>query len=258
MAGQGLRTVGIAFKDLTEDEMEKLNELDENENPVLEKNELNLIGIFGICDPPRDEVPDTIQALKNAQIKVKMITGDIPTTALAIARRAGIADENSITMTGDKFRNEVGSSARLEGKNMKNDIVANFENFIRIIDHLDVLARIAPAEKYTLVTGLKQMGSTVAVVGDGANDEPAIKKANIGFAMGIAGNELAKSAADIILLDNNLGSILKAAKWGRSINDNVKKFIQFQLTVNLVAVTLAIVGAFTIKQSPLSATQLLW
>ncbi|CAG9336020.1 unnamed protein product [Blepharisma stoltei] len=274
MAGQGLRTLGIAFKDLTEDDMENLKAVDKSGVPVLEKKGLNLIGIFGIYDPPRPEVPAAIQACKTAQIKVRMVTGDNPITALAIARSIGIADDNSIAMIGEDFRKEVGgvvceecktelcdcprNSKNAGDKKVRNDVVGNFENFTKIIGHLDVLARSQPEDKYTLVTGLKQMGSVVAVTGDGTNDAPALKKANVGFAMGIAGTELAKEVADIILLDDNFGSIVKAVKWGRSIYDNIQRFIQFQLTVNVVAVTCAIVGAVTIKQSPLTAVQLLW
>ncbi|CAG9315375.1 unnamed protein product [Blepharisma stoltei] len=274
MAGQGLRTLGIAFKDLAADEMDKLNEFDKKGVPVLEKNGLTLLGIFGIYDPPRDEVTKAIQDCKTAYIKVRMVTGDNPITALAIARSIGIADDNSIAMIGEDFRKEVGgviceecktelcdcprNSKNAGDKKVRNDVVGNFDSFKRIIGHLDVLARSQPEDKYTLVTGLKQMGSVVAVTGDGTNDAPALRKANVGFAMGIAGTELAQEVADIILLDDNFSSIVKAVKWGRSIYDNIQRFIQFQLTVNVVAVTCAIVGAVTVKQSPLMAIQLLW
>ncbi|CAG9336014.1 unnamed protein product [Blepharisma stoltei] len=274
MAGQGLRTLGIAFKDLTEDDMEKLKEVDKNGIPVLEKKGLNLIGIFGIYDPPRNEVPDAIQACKKTQIKVRMVTGDNHITAFAIARSIGIANDNSIAMIGEEFRKEVGgivcdecktelcdcprNSKNAGDRKVRNDVVGNFENFKKVIGHLDVLARSQPEDKYTLVTELKQMGSVVAIAGDGAKDALALKKANIGFAMGIAGTELIQEVADIILLDSNFSSIVKAVKWGRSVYDNIQRFIKFQLTVNVVVITCAIVGALTIKQSPLTASQLLW
>jgi len=123
---------------------------------------------------------------------------------------------------------------------------------------LEVLARSRPDDKLTLVTGLKQQGNVVAVTGDGTNDAPALKKADIGFAMGIQGTDMAKEAADIMLLDDNFKSIVKAVMWGRNIYDNIRRFLIFQLTVNVVAVTVAIVGAAILKQSPLTAVQMLW
>jgi len=123
---------------------------------------------------------------------------------------------------------------------------------------LEVLARSRPDDKLTLVSGLKQQGNVVAVTGDGTNDAPALKKADIGFAMGIQGTDMAKEAADIMLLDDNFKSIVKAVMWGRNIYDNIRRFLIFQLTVNVVAVTVAIVGAAILKQSPLTAVQMLW
>lgn len=137
-------------------------------------------------------------------------------------------------------------------------MIANFDQFENIVDRLDVLARSRPDDKYTLVTGLKQMGNVVAVTGDGTNDAPALKKADIGFAMGLTGTDMAQEAADIVLMDDNFNSIVKAVMWGRNIYDNIRRFLQFQLTVNIVAVTVAIVGAGILKQSPLTAVQMLW
>jgi Ca2+ transporting ATPase len=137
-------------------------------------------------------------------------------------------------------------------------VIGDFEKFKEIIDNIDVVARCAPEHKYTIVTGLKQMGHVVAVTGDGTNDAPALRKANVGFAMGIAGTEYARQAADIILVDDNFGSIVKATIWGRGIYDNIQRFIQFQLTVNVVAVVTCIIGAITIQQSCLTAVQMLW
>jgi len=121
-----------------------------------------------------------------------------------------------------------------------------------------VLARSRPEDKYLLVTGLKEMGDIVAVTGDGTNDAPALKKADVGFAMGITGTDVAKHACDIIILDDNFASIVKAVMWGRSIYDNIRKFLQFQLTCNLVALFTAFVGSVVLKESPLQAIQLLW
>lgn len=111
-----------------------------------------------------------------------------------------------------------------------------------------VLARSRPEDKYALVTGLKERGEVVAVTGDGTNDAPALKKADVGFAMGIAGTEVARESAAIILLDDNFNSIVKAVLWGRNIYDCIRKFIQFQLTVNVVAVSITLIGAALIKQ----------
>jgi Ca2+ transporting ATPase len=136
--------------------------------------------------------------------------------------------------------------------------VKNMDEFSKIIDRLDVLARSRPDDKLTLVTGLRQLGHVVAVTGDGTNDAQALKRADIGFAMGEAGTDMAKEAADIILLNDDFSNIVNAIKWGRNIYDNIRRFLLFQLTVNVVAVSAAIVGAATFRQSPLTAVQMLW
>ena len=121
-----------------------------------------------------------------------------------------------------------------------------------------VLARSRPEDKYALVTGLKERGCIVAVTGDGTNDAPALKKADVGFAMGITGTEVAREAASIILLDDNFNSIVRAVIWGRNIYDCIRKFIQFQLTVNLVAVAITLISGSLIKQQVLAPIQMLW
>jgi Ca2+ transporting ATPase len=133
--------------------------------------------------------------------------------------------------------------AEEEGVEMRVDTVANAEEFDRIKDTLLVLARSRPEDKYALVTGLKERGNVVAVTGDGTNDAPALKKADVGFAMGQSGTEVAREAAAIILIDDNFNSIVKAVLWGRNIYDSIRKFIQFQLTVNVVAVVITLIGA---------------
>lgn len=129
--------------------------------------------------------------------------------------------------------------------------VINKSEFVKLHRSLRVLARSRPEDKYLLVTGLKEMGDVVAVTGDGTNDAPALKKADVGFAMGITGTDVAKHAADIILMDDNFASIVKACMWGRNIYDNIKKFLQFQLTVNIVAMFTAFIGSVILKESPL-------
>ena len=121
-----------------------------------------------------------------------------------------------------------------------------------------MLARSTPEDKYMLVTGLKELNAVVAVTGDGTNDAPALKKADVGFAMGITGTEVAKEASDIILLDDNFASIITAVKWGRNIYTNVRKFLQFQLTVNVVAMFIVFLGGVVVSDPPLTAVQMLW
>lgn len=136
--------------------------------------------------------------------------------------------------------------------------VLNLEAFKAIHKNLRVLARSRPEDKYLLVTGLKELGDIVAVTGDGTNDAPALKKADVGFAMGITGTEIAKHAAAIIIMDDNFASIIKAIMWGRNIYDNIRKFLQFQITVSLVALFTAFVGSVVLQYSPLQPIQLLW
>ena len=136
--------------------------------------------------------------------------------------------------------------------------VKNVSAFTSIHKHLKVLARSRPEDKYLLVTALKEQGDIVAVTGDGTNDAPALKKADVGFAMGIAGTDVSKAACDIILLDDNFASIVKACMWGRNIYDSIRKFLMFQLTVNVVATVTAFIAAVILKYSPLQPIQLLW
>lgn len=140
---------------------------------------------------------------------------------------------------------------------MKEEI-GNKAQFRQIKDKLKVLARSTPEDKYMLVTGLKELNAVVAVTGDGTNDAPALKKADVGFAMGITGTEVAKEASDIILLDDNFASIITAVKWGRNIYTNVRKFLQFQLTVNVVAMFIVFLGGVCISDPPLTSVQMLW
>ena len=136
--------------------------------------------------------------------------------------------------------------------------VKNIQEFKMVYKNLRVLARSRPEDKYLLVTGLRELGDVVAVTGDGTNDAPALKKADVGFAMGITGTDVAKHAADIIIMDDNFASIVKACMWGRNIYDNIRKFLQFQITASLVALFTAFVGSVVLVDSPLQAIQLLW
>ncbi|KAJ5677153.1 uncharacterized protein N7477_002786 [Penicillium maclennaniae] len=204
--------------------------------------DMTLLGIFGIQDPVRQGVADAVHTCQRAGVFVRMVTGDNIVTAKAIAEECGIYTPGGIAIEGPKFR-------KLSTRQMN-----------QIIPRLQVIARSSPEDKKILVNQLKKLGETVAVTGDGTNDAQALKNADVGFAMGITGTEVAKEASDIILMDDNFASIVKAMAWGRTVSDAVKKFLQFQITVNITAVVLTFVSAVasSSEDSVLSAVQLLW
>lgn len=203
---------------------------------------LTLIAITGIEDPLRLGVTDAVAKCHRAGVTVKMCTGDNVLTARSIAAQCGIFTSGGIIMEGPVFR-KLSNSERLE-----------------IVPRLQVLARSSPEDKKILVETLKSIGEIVGVTGDGTNDGPALKTANVGFSMGIAGTEVAKEASDIILMDDNFKSIVQAIMWGRCVNDAVRKFLQFQISTNVTAVIITFVSAVSSVQeeSVLSAVQLLW
>lgn len=171
---------------------------------------------------------------------VRMVTGDNLNTAISIARQCGILTNEGICMTGPQFS----ATSKTE--------------LLERLPKLQVLARSSPLDKYRLVGLLMETGEVVAVTGDGSNDSPALKKANVGLSMGKCGTELAKMASDIVILDDNFISIVSAVKWGRCIYDNVRGFLQYQLTVNVSAMLITFVGSCVLKRSPMKAIQLLW
>lgn len=274
-AGKALRTICVAYRDL--DDQTDFDAVDGTGQPLAEHN-LVCIGIAGIQDPVRREVPDAVRACQIAGITVRMVTGDNIITAKAIARQCGIynPEDGGIAMEGPEFCRRVGglvcSSCRTETcdcardsitakklkKPLRVDTIKDAAEFDKLWYKLEVMARSRPEDKYALVTGLIERGQVVAVTGDRTNDAPALKKADVGFAMGMTGTEVAKEASDIILMDDNFKSIVSAVKWGRNVYDNIRRFLQFQITVNIVAVFSAFIGAIVIKESPLSAVQLLW
>jgi calcium-translocating P-type ATPase len=189
-----------------------------------------------------------------------MCTGDNIDTAIAISKNAGIITEKECQheyacMTGKVFRETVGGLKKNEDGS---ESVGNMNKFRKVAKHLRVLARSSPEDKYLLVTGLQLCDGVIAVTGDGTNDAPALTKADVGFAMGITGTDIAKGASDIILLDDNFSSIVVALKYGRNVYDNVRKFLQFQLSVNVVAMFIVFFGSVVLKDSPLNAVQMLW
>ncbi|XP_067683198.1 plasma membrane calcium-transporting ATPase 2-like isoform X2 [Haliotis asinina] len=260
MASNGLRTICVAYKDFVRDNvgenMVKIEgEVDwDNEDAVVQG--LTCICVVGIEDPVRDEVPAAIKSCQKAGITVRMVTGDNVNTARSIASKCGIIPpgEDFLVMEGKEFNNRIKDPATGE---VRQDL------FDQVWPKLRVLARSSPQDKYTLVKGIidskiSANREVVAVTGDGTNDGPALKKADVGFAMGISGTDVAKEASDIILTDDNFTSIVKAVMWGRNVYDSIAKFLQFQLTVNVVAVLVAFFGACTINNSPLRAIQMLW
>jgi Ca2+-transporting ATPase len=241
-ASQTLRTICLAYRPVSPDgDAKALDPAAPEELGETLEDRLIMLCIVGIKDPLRDEVPIAVRECKTAGIVVRMVTGDNIDTARAIASECGILTDGVI-IEGPKFR-ALSEREREE-----------------IAPKLQVMARSSPTDKYMLVQALKRRGHVVAVTGDGTNDAPALKEANVGFAMGIAGTEVSKEASDIILMDDNFGSIVKAAMWGRNVYDSIRKFLQFQLTVNFVAVLLAFIGAITSThgEPPLKPVQLLW
>ncbi|KAL8437239.1 hypothetical protein Efla_006732 [Eimeria flavescens] len=280
MAREALRTICIAYRDFDSNSLPEWKDRQPGANHMFLHGEKDLIclGVFGIQDPVRDEVPEAVERCHLAGINVRMVTGDNLITAKAIAKKCNIFNEErgDIAMLGPEFTNMVGGvvcqtcrtamcscatdakTAELEGKNLRVDVIGNMAAFEKVWRRLQVLARSQPSDKYVLVTALKQLGQVVAVTGDGTNDAPALKKADVGLAMGITGKEVAKQAADIVMLDDNFQCIVQAVKWGRNVYSNIRRFLQFQLTVNVVAVITTIICAAVMRDSPLSAVQMLW
>lgn len=240
-ANQMLRTIALCYRDF--DSWPPGGSSDEEEIPWLElAQDLTLIAITGIEDPLRPGVRDAVATCRKAGVTVKMCTGDNVLTARSIATQCGIYTAGGIIMEGPVFRH-----------------LSNHE-MLEVVPRLQVLARSSPDDKKLFVEKLKSLGETVCVTGDGTNDGPALKTAHVGFSMGIAGTEVAKEASDIILMDDNFSSIVSAIMWGRCVNDAVRKFLQFQVSVNIAAVIITFVSAVasSSETSVLSAVQLLW
>ena len=197
-------------------------------------------GFVAIVDPLREDVPGAVERCRKAGIELKMLTGDNIVTATAIANELGILDERHIAVEARQIEE------------------MSDEELSREIGRIRVIARSTPVIKMRVVNALKAQGNVVAVTGDGINDAPAIKNADVGIAMGIAGTEVSKEASDIVMLDDSFATIVKAVHWGRGIYENFQRFIQFQLTVNLSSVVVVLASLFSGLAAPFTALQLLW
>jgi P-type Ca2+ transporter type 2C len=243
-ASRSLRTIALLYRDFERWAPKEARRVEDDPSQVVFDDvfkNMVFLGVVGIQDPLRDGVKSAVEDCQTAGVFVRMVTGDNVLTAKAIAKECGILAPGGVVMEGPIFR-------ALSTKEMD-----------AVIPTLYVLARSSPKDKKLLVKRLKEIGETVAVTGDGTNDAPALKTADVGFSIGITGTEVAKEASAIILMDDNFSSIVKALLWGRAVNDAVKKFLQFQVTVNITAVMLTFVSAVagSDQVSVLTAVQLL-
>ena len=235
---KAMRTLGFAYKYISEAEV---NQVFQNGKLMVE--DLCFLGIVGIIDPIRDDVADSIKNCLNAGIGIKIVTGDTPGTAREIGRQVGLWTEND-----DPERQMI------TGKEF--NLLSDDELRERVCD-LKIMSRARPSDKERLVRLLQERGEVVAVTGDGTNDAPALNKAQIGLSMG-DGTSVAKEASDITILDNSFKSIARAVMWGRSLYHNIQRFILFQMTINVAACLIVLLGAVMGTDSPLTVTQMLW
>ncbi|KAL4558737.1 hypothetical protein LXL04_036939 [Taraxacum kok-saghyz] len=229
MAASSLRCIAFAYK----------------RNETLTEEWLTLLGIVGLKDPCRPGAKKAIDTCRAAGVEIKMITGDNVFTAKAIATECGILESSK----------EVSKEQVIEGVDFRN---LTEEERMQKVDNIRVMARSSPFDKLLMVQCLKRKGHVVAVTGDGTNDAPALKEADIGLSMGIQGTEVAKQSSDIVILDDDIASVSTVLMWGRCVYNNIQKFIQFQLTVNVAALVINFIAAVTAGEVPLTAVQLLW
>ena len=230
LAQKGMRVLGVAFR--------LLNQIPDVIQTDLEQK-LTFVGLFGMIDPPREEVKDAVAITKTAGIRTVMITGDHPLTAQEIARQLGIADIGRV-LTGIEIEK------------------LSFDELKSVVDEVRVFARVSPEHKLKIVKALQENGHIVSMTGDGVNDAPALRRADIGVAMGITGTDVSKEAADMVLLDDNFATIVSAVKEGRTIYDNIRKFVRFSVAGNIGKVLVMLLAPFLGKPIPLLPLQLLW
>jgi Ca2+-transporting ATPase len=233
LAQNGMRVLGVALRPLESAEVGKAPSESELER------DLTLVGMFGLIDPPRPEVKDAVATCVSAGIRPIMITGDHPLTARHIARQLAITDSDAF-VTGQ----ELDSMSQ--------------EELDAAVNNVAVFARVSPEHKLLLVDSLQRQGEIVAMTGDGVNDAPALKRSDIGVAMGITGTDVAKSAADMVLLDDNFATIVAAVEEGRIIYDNIRKFIKYLLSCNASEIAVMLIGPFLGMPMPLLPLQILW
>ena len=232
---RAMRTLGFAFQILEPGETAIVD-------GKVVASRLHFIGVVAIADPVRADVPAAVKECIDAGIKIKIVTGDTPATAREIGRQIGLwtnTDTNRSIITGPEFA-----------------ALSDDEVYDRVMD-LKIIARARPMDKKRLVETLQKRNQVVAVTGDGTNDAPALRAAQVGLSMG-DGTSVAKEASDITIVDNSFSSIGKAVMWGRSLYQNIQRFLLFQLTVNVTACLIVLIGAFTGTESPLTVTQMLW
>ncbi len=232
LAKKGMRVLGVAFR--------LMNQIPEIIQTDLEQN-LTFVGLFGMIDPPRNEVRDAVAVTKSAGIRTVMITGDHPLTATEIASQLGIVSTDNVrVLTGTEIEN------------------LSYNELKGVVDEVQVFARVSPEHKLKIVQALQERGHIVSMTGDGVNDAPALRRADIGVAMGVTGTDVSKEAADMVLLDDNFATIVAAVKEGRTIYDNIRKFVRFSVAGNIGKVLVMLLAPFLGKPIPLLPLQLLW
>ena len=235
MTSQALRVLGVAYRVVKELEYQQNGDL----QPQIEE-ELIFVGLLGMIDPARPEVMPALQTAREAGIRTAMITGDYPNTAKAIAQEIGLLEKGHQVVTGRELD-------EISDRDLQEAVL-----------HTDVFARVSPEHKVRIVDAFRANNEVVAMTGDGVNDAPSIKKADIGIAMGITGTDVAKETADMVLTDDNYASIVSAVEQGRVIYSNIRKFVYFLLSCNIAEIATIFLATMVGWKSPLSAIQLLW